>query len=84
MACGLPVVATDVPGTREVIDHRETGFLCGSSAAELRQAIVEVLDNQALRTKMGAKAALYVQKNASLERVLELEIGLFEAMELEN
>ena len=84
MACGLPVVATDVPGTREVISHRETGFLCGTSAAEIRQAIVEVLDNQELRTKMGANAAIYVQRNASLDHVLELEIGLFKAIELEN
>ena len=83
MACGLPVVATDVPGTREVISHGETGFLCGTSASEIRQALVEVLDNQELRARMGANAAKFVQKNASLDHVLELEIGLLEAMELE-
>lgn len=28
LACGIPVIASDLPGIREVIRHERTGFLC--------------------------------------------------------
>ncbi len=76
MACGLPVIATDVPGTKEVIQHRVTGFLCGTSAQEIREAIREVLDDDRLQTEMGINARKYIEENVSLERILELEFKL--------
>jgi len=48
MSCGLPVIGAKVVGIREVIEHRQTGFLCGASADEIRAAIREVLDNRDL------------------------------------
>lgn len=83
MACGLPVVATDVSGTREVIRHRVTGFLCGTSAEELREAIREVLDDDRLQKEMGLNARKYIEENISLDQVLELEFKLLKELAAE-
>ena len=43
-ACGLPAVATDVPGTREVIVNGETGWLAPAGDADaLAQAMAKLM-----------------------------------------
>ena len=61
MAYGLPVVATDVPGNRDLIEHGCTGLLVEpASAAELAPAIERVVGDAALRASLGAAARAYV------------------------
>lgn len=57
MACGVPVVATDIPGTRELIQSRITGWLVppGNSRA-LGEAILEALKAPSLRLEMAKRA----------------------------
>ena len=55
MAAGLPVVATDVDGTRELIDHRINGWLVApGQPAELCTAIQEALENRQQRLRFAA------------------------------
>jgi glycosyltransferase involved in cell wall biosynthesis len=55
MAVGLPVVATDVGGNREAIEHGVTGYVVGSrSPEEFAKAIVTLLTDDSLRSRMGA------------------------------
>jgi glycosyltransferase involved in cell wall biosynthesis len=43
-AMGLPVVTTDVPGCRNIIEHGFNGLLCASkSSASLQQAMLQML-----------------------------------------
>lgn len=78
MACGRPVIGTDVPGIREIIQHRQTGYLCGTSPTEIRRAIQDVLGDEALQERMGGKAREYVVENFSLDRVFEMELALLQ------
>jgi len=80
MACGLPVIGTDVSGIRELISHRETGYLCGTSSEEIRQAIQEVLSDLQLRTRMGRNARDFIINNFTLERVSKMELALLEEL----
>ena len=66
MACGVAVIGTRVPGIRDVIAHRETGLLCGSSPAEIRTALLELLNDAALRDRLRAAAMRYVERRCSL------------------
>ncbi len=85
MSCGLPVIGTNVPGIRELIRHRETGYLCGTSPAEIRAAILKVLGDAKLREKMGRQARQFVVENFSVERVLTRELALLDSlMKAEN
>ena len=80
MSCGLPVIGTDVPGIRELIEHRQSGFLCGASPAEIRAAIQEVLNDAGLRACMGRNARQFVVEHFALERVVEMELGLLKEL----
>jgi glycosyltransferase involved in cell wall biosynthesis len=82
MACGLPVIATDVPGIREVIRHRTNGYLCGTSPLEIRSAIQDVLADPSLRERMGAKARDYVVQSCSMDKIMNLELELLHELAL--
>ena len=56
MAAGLPVVATRVPGTREVVGDGETGVLVELDDRDaLARALERLIADPALRTEMGAR-----------------------------
>lgn len=57
MACRLPVVATAVDGTPEIVDDPATGLLVPPrDPSALATALARVLDDAALREAMGAEA----------------------------
>ncbi len=58
MAAGVPVVATDIPGTRELVVHGETGFLVevGHRAGFARWTN-QLLDDAALARRLGQRRA---------------------------
>jgi glycosyltransferase involved in cell wall biosynthesis len=76
MACGLPVIGTEVPGIRELITHRETGYLCGTSSEEIREGIKGLLFNRDLCSSMGNNARDFVKEHFALERIVEMELSL--------
>src|SRR5262249_14078773 len=51
MTCGLPIIASDIPAHREVLEPGAAGLLFSSgSASELAQCLAKALDSAALRT----------------------------------
>jgi len=83
-ACGRPMVATDVPGCREVVRDGETGLLTPlDDAPSLAAAIARLASDATLRQRMGAAArrraetefsvAVIATKTAELYR--DLAIG---------
>lgn len=56
-SCGLPVVASDLPGVRTVVAHEQTGLLVRPrDAAALSQAVARLCADQILRRQMGERA----------------------------
>jgi glycosyltransferase involved in cell wall biosynthesis len=54
MAAGLPVVATEVGGIPELVDHGKTGFLVRERSADaVAEPIIRLLRDEGLRTTMG-------------------------------
>lgn len=80
MACGMPVVAADSSGIREVVDNGVTGFLCASEADDLRKAIIEALDNAHIFLEMGKRARQYIIDTCDLNRKIAREIEIFNAV----
>jgi glycosyltransferase involved in cell wall biosynthesis len=80
MACGMPVIGTDVPGIRQLIRHRETGYLSECSPIGLRTAISQVLADEVLRCRMGTAARAYVADQFSLEKIVDLEMSLLDEL----
>jgi len=56
-ACGIPVVATDVGGTSEIVVDQGTGLLVPpKNPGELARATIEVLANDSVRKVLGHRA----------------------------
>jgi len=57
IAAGLPVVAVNATGTRDVIEHAQEGLLTDNDSMALARAISQVIDDEALlqRFREGAK-----------------------------
>jgi glycosyltransferase involved in cell wall biosynthesis len=80
MACSLPVVGARVPGIREIVVHGETGFLCGTSAEEIRAALRAVLDDGELRERIAAGGLRYVRSCCSLQSATERELAILQSL----
>jgi glycosyltransferase involved in cell wall biosynthesis len=72
-ACGVPAVATDVPGTREAIVNDETGWLAPADDADaLARAMAKLMRTPlGERRAMGERARRMVRERFSLETVLD-------------
>lgn len=62
MALGMPVVATDVPGTRTLIQSGQTGLLVEyGDVSSFSSALIKVLNDPALANWLGEKGKYLVQ-----------------------
>jgi phosphatidylinositol alpha 1,6-mannosyltransferase len=83
MACGVPPVAADATGSRDLILHGQTGFLCTPNRVEeMAQRVLDLVDDASQRLAIGQQAAIYAQ-NCTWERVLRQMIGYYQEI-LEN
>jgi glycosyltransferase involved in cell wall biosynthesis len=72
MACGIPVVATDVGGNPELITEGENGFLVPFSSPEtVAERIVRLLDDASLRLKIGKSNEEKISKKYSIPAMIE-------------
>ena len=73
MAAGVPVVATHVPGIRDVVRHGTTGLLAPvRSPRRLAELIAKVTDNSKLRRKLILIGRNHVRRKYTWEKVLPL------------
>ena len=80
MSCGAAVIAGDSPGIRELISHRQNGFLCPTTPEGIRSAVLEVLSDSDLRHRIGESARQYAVDNFSLDRIVEMELKLYQEL----
>jgi L-malate glycosyltransferase len=70
MALGMPCIATDVSGSRDLIKDGETGFLVPEGKPELlAQGILKVLKNPDLGSTLGVAARNTILQDFTLEKV---------------
>jgi glycosyltransferase involved in cell wall biosynthesis len=82
MSCGRPVVATNVGGIPEQVEHGETGLLVSPSRpVELAKAIIELLENPAKSRLMGAKGRSRVERAYSMQTFVGAYEELFADMQ---
>jgi len=79
MAAGLPVVATNVGGIPDIVQHAQTGFLVSGDDMEgLTKAVLKLIHDPDLRSSMGSRARAYVEETHSIHRLAENLSGLYE------
>ena len=78
MACGLPIVATDICGVSELVKDKENGFLCPAKDRDaLAKAILTLAENRKLRERMG-KASCRIVKQYDIKDMAKKYMALYE------
>jgi glycosyltransferase involved in cell wall biosynthesis len=81
MACGLPVVATDVGGTSEAVRDGVEGFLVPARDAEaIATALAKLWRDPALRARMGVAGRARVEAEFTLERETREWMGFYASL----
>ncbi len=79
MACGLPVVASDVGDVAELVKDGETGFLVTKGDYQtLARRINQLLGDKALQERIGKNARNLVVENYSLEMMGERTLKVYQ------
>jgi glycosyltransferase involved in cell wall biosynthesis len=77
-ACGLPIVATDTPGCREIVRDGDNGVLVPVQDAQaLAVALRSLIDDGMLRAKMGRRAREIVLAEFSQEQVIAETLAVY-------
>jgi glycosyltransferase involved in cell wall biosynthesis len=79
MAAGLPVITTDWGSIKEMIYHRENGFIISPhSPHQIAEKIALLMENKKLREKMGEKNRRRVKEKFTLDQYID---GVVRAIE---
>jgi glycosyltransferase involved in cell wall biosynthesis len=84
MACGKPVVASNVGGIPEIVIDKYNGLLIKPGSSKmLAEAVIELLENQSMRNLMGQRARETIIKKFSWEVNLDRYLDAYsEALNL--
>jgi glycosyltransferase involved in cell wall biosynthesis len=81
VACGRPVVTTDVPGCREVVSHGVNGFLVQPRDSHaLAEALMNLISDSSLRERMGRLGRERAEKEFSSEIIIGQTLRVYESM----
>jgi glycosyltransferase involved in cell wall biosynthesis len=84
MAAGLPIVATDVPGNRDLIEGGENGLLVAPRQPRLlADAIAMLLKNKRMAQELGRQAARTVDERFHVASTYRGYIDLYRAVAAE-
>jgi glycosyltransferase involved in cell wall biosynthesis len=80
-AMGVPIVATDIRGCRQVVDHGETGCLVPvRDAGALASAVADLAADPADRARMGAAARAKAVREFDQQRVIDITLGVYDEL----
>jgi glycosyltransferase involved in cell wall biosynthesis len=78
MAMRKPVIATCAGGPQEIVEPEETGLLVTpSQSSEMAQAILRLLQNTALREKVGEKGYARFQERFTTKRMAQSTLEVY-------
>jgi glycosyltransferase involved in cell wall biosynthesis len=78
MVCGIPVVASDIPGNRELVTHGQSGFLVsvGDRAGFARYAH-KILEDPSLAARLGQAGRQRIINDFTIEAMVEKHVALY-------
>ena len=80
-AAGLPIVTTDVPGCREVVDHSVNGLLVPvNDYKALVVALESLIQSKELREQMGRESRLKVERELSDTVIINQTLAMYKEM----
>jgi glycosyltransferase involved in cell wall biosynthesis len=80
MAAGVPVIASNVGGLAEIVDHERTGLLTENSSQAIAAAVRRLMEDPAFAQSLAARARSEVAQKFSVERMVAGTIAVYEAL----
>lgn len=81
LAAGRPIVTTDVPGCREVVQHGRNGLLVPArDAGALAEALATLLADRERRRAMGTEGRRMAEEEFSTERVCAETLAVYDKL----
>lgn len=78
MACGIPVIASNTGGIKDIIRNKKDGILVPvNNPEELANAIQFLLDNEEIRNKLGINGRKKVEMEYSLDSIANKLIKIY-------
>jgi glycosyltransferase involved in cell wall biosynthesis len=74
---GIPIVATDVGSTAEVIENNVTGFLISRDIEQFGSAVNRLIVDHNLRLSMGKNAQARAVKEFSVQKMISLQVSAY-------
>lgn len=71
MACGLPVIANDNRGHKELIENDKSGWLIRNNSEDFSKQIKTLANNRELKTKFGIEGRNMILARFCIQKVLE-------------
>jgi glycosyltransferase involved in cell wall biosynthesis len=82
-ACGRPLIATDVPGCREIVQDGVNGILIPpKNAIALANAVEKLVVDTALRVQMGKKSRKIAVDNFSAQKIISEYLDLYQTLDM--
>ena len=76
-SCGLPIVTSDVPGCREVVEEGKNGFLMPLDSKAIAGALEKLTNDPKLRTTMGAYSRTLAVDHFSVEKICTETVDVY-------
>lgn len=80
MSAGVPVIASNVGGLREIVIHEHTGLLTENGPDAIAAAVRRLLDDRGFAQALAVRARSTVQQKFSVERMVAETLGVYEAV----
>ncbi len=78
---GLPMVVSDIPPHREIVQHGQTGLIVpADNAAAFATAIVDLLEDRATRQRLGETARRHIHSGFLIDRYVREFSQLYEGL----
>lgn len=80
-SAGLPIVTTDTPGCREVVDDGVNGYLVPPRNSSLvAESLKKLIENPELRTQFGKAGREKVLKEFTVDKVVEQTMDIYRSL----
>ena len=80
MAAGVPVIASNVGGIPEIVEHERTGLLTENSSDAIAAAIRRLQEDRLLAQSLAAEARRRVEQRFSVDRMVTDTLAVYEAL----
>jgi glycosyltransferase involved in cell wall biosynthesis len=80
MAAGVPVIASNVGGLAEIVQHECTGLLTENSSEAIAGAVRRLTEDRALAQSLAARARCAVERKFCVDRMVSLTLAVYEAL----